>query len=87
MKQEQLDAALQAFKNESENQFTRIDSEQFRCYEFAGKTVRIENPLYLSVSASGGHRLFDAQRNSHYIPAGWVHLYWQARADQPHFVK
>jgi hypothetical protein len=75
------------FLNESSNKFVDISSEQFRSYVFPGnEIVRIENPLQLSVSASG-HRLFDAQGISHYIPKGWIHLMWQAKDGEPHFVK
>jgi hypothetical protein len=86
-----IEQAVAHFQNNSDLKFDRIDSEEFRCYVFpaGAKTleVRIDNPLYLAVSASGGHRLFDADGKSHYIPAGWMHLYWKAREGQPHFVK
>lgn len=76
------------FVNASDNQFSDISSEQYRVYEFNnGKTVRIDEPLKLNVSPSGGHRLFDASGISHYIPKGWVWLRWKAKKGQPNFVK
>jgi hypothetical protein len=75
------------FINGTELYFKDISSEVSRTYEFAGgEKVTIENPLRLNVSASGGHRVFDAQGRSHYIPAGWFHLSWTAKASQPNFV-
>jgi hypothetical protein len=75
------------FINDTELQFTDISSEAFREYEFETKTIRINEPQRLNVSPSGGHRIFDAAGNSHYIPAGWLRLTWNARTGFPHFVK
>lgn len=75
------------FKNASDLEFTDISSELWREYRFLGEeTVRIEAPLKLNVSASGGHRIFDAAGVSHYIPAGWIHLMWMAKAGAANFV-
>ncbi len=68
--------------------FDDISTEMFRQYEFpTGQVVRIESPLWLYVSKSGGHRLVDAAGISHYIPAGWGHLWWQVKDNAPYFVK
>lgn len=76
------------FVNESGLAFSDISSEAFRVYEFSnGKEVRIDEPLRLNVSPSGGHRLFDASGTSHYIPKGWVHLRWKVKTGAPNFVK
>lgn len=76
------------FKNESGLEFTDISSESFRVYEFSnGKEVRIDEPLRLNVSSSGGHRLFDASGTSHYVPKGWIHLRWKVKPGCPNFVK
>jgi len=75
------------FKHETDHKWTDISSEQYRVYEFSDKDVKIENPLMLSVSKSGGHRIFDAQGLSHYVPTGYRHLYWLVKSGQPHFVK
>jgi hypothetical protein len=81
-------AAAQEFKNDSDLEFTDISSEAWREYRFeSGAVVRIENPLRLNVSASGGHRIFDAQGESHYIPFGWIHLRWEAKPGEPNFVR
>lgn len=77
-------------RSESKHEFIDISSEQFREYSFVGPqglvTLRIENPTHLSVSESGGHRVFDAAGVSHYIPKGWVHLGWMAKSGEPNFV-
>lgn len=76
------------FKNESGLTFSDISSEKYRSYEFSnGKIIRIDEPLKLNVSPSGGHRVFDSEGVSHYIPKGWVHLQWKAKDGSPHFVK
>ena len=76
------------FKNESTFDFTDISSEEYRIYEFNnGKTVMITEPLKLSVSKSGGHRIYDNAGISHYIPQGWLHLSWRSKPGKPNFVK
>ena len=77
------------FRHSTEHKWDDISSEKYRCYEFLDemKVVKIENPLALSVSQSGGHRVFDAQGKSHYITPGWSHLWWEVHDGQPHFVK
>ena len=75
-----------SFVNESEHEFSDISSERYRVYVFENCEVRIEHPQKISVSKSGGHRLWDGTR-SHYIPPRWVHLYWQPFDGEPHFVK
>lgn len=75
------------FRNESKLDFKDISSEKYRVYKFAGgDSIRIENPLRINVSKSGGHRIFDKSGMSHYIPPGWIHLRWEAKAKQPNFV-
>lgn len=56
---------------------TDISKELYRVYVFkGGDEIRIENPLYLIVS-DNGHRLADKNYISHYVPYGWIHLYWE----------
>ena len=62
----------------SDLKFVDISTEEFRCYEFPDMTIRIESPLELNVSGSGGHRILDKEGRSHYIPKGWRRLYWKA---------
>jgi hypothetical protein len=77
-----------AFLNESGLTFVDVSSELFRVYEWKdGSKVTINRPQKLNVSKSGGHRLFDGMGISHYVAPGWNHLYWEAIAGQPHFVK
>jgi hypothetical protein len=76
------------FSNASGLEFVDISSEAWREYLFSsGVSVRIVEPLWLHVSDSGGHRLFDASGRSHYIPSGWAKLTWVAKDGEPHFVK
>ena len=77
-------------KNESENKFHDISSEEYRTYVFVGEhgtnEVKITHPQFLAVSA-GGHRLLDGEGVSHYVPKGWIQLSWKAKDGRPHFVK
>lgn len=74
--------------NESDLVFTDIKTEKYRIYQFDNNfSVRIELPIFLNVSKSGGHRILDAQGVSHYIPSGWKHLYWEVFEGKPNFVK
>ncbi len=76
------------FVNTSDLVFTDISSEEWREYRFAGgDVVRIDRPLRLNVSESRGHRIFDAEGRSHYIPWGWIHLSWEAKDGAPNFVR
>lgn len=75
------------FKNGTDLEFVDISTEKFRTYEFVNSVVCINQPLKLNVSKSGGHRIFDAFGQSHYIPSGWVHLYWETKEGSPNFVK
>lgn len=78
---------IKDFINKGENTFIDIDSELWREYVFPGEEcVVIENPLKLCVK-SNGHRVWDAQGISHYIPSGWIHLKWEAKEGGPNFVK
>jgi hypothetical protein len=67
--------------------FSSLKDELFRVYEFAdGSSVKIESPQALNYNAkSGGHRVLDGNGVSHYIPAGWNHLYWKVRKGSPAF--
>lgn len=76
------------FKNESDLVFSDISSEAWREYHFeSGAKVRIDGPQRLHVSDSGGHRIFDSQGLSHYIPKGWIHLIWETKPGHPNFVR
>lgn len=65
---------------ENKLEFNDLSDEQYRVYEWAGfVTIRINEPLKLNVSESGGHRVLDKEGVSHYIPKGWIHLYWKVK--------
>ena len=75
------------FRNTARIDFTDISAEAWREYHFPGGDVlRIDEPLKLSVSDSGGHRLFDAAGKSHYVAPKWFSITWQAKDGQPNFV-
>ena len=76
------------FDNQSGLKFIDISSEHYREYDWGdGRKIRIEQPIHLNVSASGGHRVWDEENVSHYIPKGWIHLSWSPKNGQPNFVK
>ena len=77
---------FETFKNESGLKFKNIEGESFRTYVFPDWDIDIINPVALNVSKSGGHRIFDADGRSHYIPKGWIHLQWAVKDGKPHFV-
>ena len=84
---ETIDQSGLKFRNESGLEFTDISSEAERTYNFGSKGfVKIRNPVRLNVSSSGGHRIFSADGQSHYIPSGWVQLTWTVKANEPNFV-
>lgn len=57
-----------------------INHETYRTYVFSiDNTVTIEKPKLLNVSDSGGHRILDSKNVSHYIPSGWIHLFWETK--------
>lgn len=75
------------FINKGSNVFIDIDTEIKRTYLFpSGLEIVIKNPLKLCVKENG-HRVWDANNVSHYIPKGWVHLYWEVKDGCPNFVK
>ncbi len=75
------------FINESKLNFIFIGTEESRTYVFpGGDLVQIDNPLYINVSSSGSHRIFDGQGVSHYVPSGWNHLSWITKPGDAHFV-
>ena len=73
------------FINGSNLEFLDLDDEEYRVYEFVDMAIKIDNPLKLNVSNSGGHRVWDAKGISHYIPSGWKHLYWLVKKGEQHF--
>jgi len=80
-------ATINDFINESGLEFKDISAEAFREYKFPnGQSLVITNPLLINVSASGGHRLFDAQGYSWYVQPkeGWS-IKWLAEKGKANF--
>lgn len=76
-------------KNESGLIFTDISSERIREYHFPnGNSIKVKNPLYLNVSASGGHRIYSEDGYSYYVnpKEGWF-IRWKVKKNMPNFVK
>lgn len=74
-------------KNATELKFADISTEVYRTYIYpGGEMVRIDNPTHLNVSKNG-HRILDGQGVSHYMPQGWIHLFWEVKEGEPNFVK
>lgn len=61
-------------------EFSNISSEAYREYTFnGGETIRVENPLYVNVSKSGGHRILISNTETVYIPPTWLSLNWAVK--------
>lgn len=73
------------FINESGLEFKDLSDELYRVYVYPDMEIKVEEPLLLNVSASGGHRIFDSKGISNYIPAGWRRLYWKVKEGKSHF--
>ena len=59
-------------------EWKNIDHEVYRSYVFPnGSRITIAFPNKLNVSKSGGHRILDINNRAHYIPTGWIHLFWE----------
>lgn len=71
--------------NQSKLTFTDISSESKRTYVFPEGSVTIDQPTHLNVSANG-HRLLSKDKISHYVPKGWIHLFWEVEEGSPNFV-
>lgn len=72
------------FINDSGLEFKDISSEEFRVYHFPDMVIRIDKPLKINVK-NGGHRIFDANGVSTYIPTGWRKLEWTTKKGKPNF--
>ena len=58
------------------------EREEYRVYIFPNKEeIRIDNPQFLIVS-DNGHRISGNDEISHYVPYGWIHLYWKNKEGQ-----
>ena len=79
----------EAFINASELVFKDISSETDREYCFPnGTRLVIIKPLFLNVSASGGHRLFTEEGWCYYVQPkdGWW-IRWRVKEGAPDFVR
>jgi hypothetical protein len=83
------DRLIKSFSNGTKHKFEDISSEMHRTYNYPdGSKEKIEGPLLLNANhITGGHRVFDALGNSHYIQGGWNRISWRVYEGEPHFVK
>lgn len=80
---------LFGFRNGTDLVFSDISSEKYREYIFPnGAQYKINAPVYINVSKSGGHRIYSADGVSHYVnpSEGWA-IRWEVSDGQPNFVK
>jgi hypothetical protein len=59
-----------------------------RVYVFPTGRVVINRPVKLNVKRKpegDSHRIEDAAGRGHYIPPGWIHLYWEKEEGEPAF--
>ena len=62
--------------NKGSYSFLDVSGETYREYIWeSGAITKIDKPQWLAVSESG-HRLLDGSGVCHFIPFGWIHLYW-----------
>ena len=65
--------------------FIDISHEEFRVYTFVEQEkfykVRIDKPLRL-IKENDGDRIYDIQGLGHFIPKGWIHLFWKELEDE-----
>lgn len=75
-------------RNETEYNFTNIESEKRREYDFGNVDVRIDDPVGIAVS-DNGHRLVDSSGICHYVgfSHGGFYFNWKPYDGEPHFVK
>ena len=79
------------FKNMSGLDFKNISSELYREYVYPdGSKVRIDNPVMLNVSSSGGHRIYAQAEGTtfgkcYYIKPDWRYIVWEPK-NGIHFV-
>lgn len=61
--------------------YNDISVEEYRVYTFAGgETIRVDKPLWLNVSASGGHRIVVSDNSTVYIPGKFLSIQWFNKA-------
>lgn len=80
--------AAQGFINGSDLEFKNISSEKFREYTFPnGNIYRIDGPIALHVSKSGGHRVICDNGKCHYVQPreGWA-IRWTVKNGSSHIL-
>lgn len=76
------------FINETNLTFSDISSETKREYTFPnGMTFVVNEPKFLNVSKSGGHRIYTKDGNGFYVQPkeGWA-IKWTIKVGAPDFV-
>ncbi len=80
------------FTDNKDLKFFDTITELRRVYIFpSGAEVVIQKPVAVCPGGKfreyggGGHRIVDSEGTAHYIPAGWIHLYWEVGPDDKPF--
>ena len=73
------------FINTSGYEFRDISNEKVREYHFMDRILRIDEPLALYISESGGQRIVSKRGRCLYIPKGFLWIEWRVYDGKPHF--
>jgi len=76
---------MEEFRNESGYKFIDISNERVREYHFMDRILRIDEPLALYISESGGQRIVSKRGRCLYIPNTYLWIEWKVYDNQPHF--
>lgn len=69
--------AVKSITTNESLKFSDLSNERFRTYIFEnGDALRLDEPLALNVSASGGHRVALKDGRSYYISPKWIAIEW-----------
>ena len=85
-----MDNFSERYTDDPNMKFGNIDNEVFRVYVFPPTRVgepnneyRVEEPEAINFKApvgtwvaGGSHRVVDKAGRAHYIPSGWIAMYW-----------
>lgn len=72
------------FINHSGYEFIDISNERVREYHFVNKILRIDEPMFLYISESGGQRIVSKRGRCLYVPSGFLWIEWRTYDNKPH---
>lgn len=63
-------------------EFKSVENETYRLYIYKnGFTIKVDNPVAIHISRSGGHRLILASGRCMYVKAGWIAFAYEKAKD------